>query len=80
MHDTAENAALAGRASLQAQRKGLSSPSPLQKGLRIRVWGFGVGDSGLHKVCSIQGLGKKKRVNVVSRSLTFRKYTPLTLV
>ena len=32
MHDTADNAALIGRASLQAQRKGLSSPSPLRAG------------------------------------------------
>ena len=32
MHDTADNVALIGRAILQAQRTGLSSPSPLRAG------------------------------------------------
>ena len=32
MHDIADNPALAGRARLQAQRNGLSSPSPLRTG------------------------------------------------
>ena len=83
MHDTDDNVALIARASLQAQRKGLSSPSPLRAGA---VYGSSFDGNSLNDDFTYGGFRwlvlNRDQASVVARAslATGRLHGPLKLV